>query len=50
MGELNHADAAELLGVYALDALADDERAAVEAVKRLAAELAQGVRAIGAGA
>lgn len=31
MGELNHADAAGFLGVYALDALDDDERAAVEA-------------------
>ncbi len=31
MGELNHADAAEFLGAYALDALDDDERAAVEA-------------------
>ena len=31
MGELNHADAAELLGAYALDALDDDERAAVDA-------------------
>ena len=30
-GELNHADAAEFLGVYALDALDGDERAAVEA-------------------
>jgi hypothetical protein len=28
--ELNHPEAAELLGVYALDALDDDERAAVE--------------------
>jgi hypothetical protein len=31
VGELNHADAAEFLGAYALDALDDDERAAVEA-------------------
>jgi Anti-sigma-K factor rskA/Putative zinc-finger len=31
VGELNHADAAELLGVYAVDALDDAERAAVEA-------------------
>lgn len=31
MGELNHADAAELLGVYALDALDEEERAAIEA-------------------
>ena len=31
MGELNHTDAAAFLGVYALDALDGDERAAVEA-------------------
>ena len=31
MGELTHADAAGFLGVYALDALDDDERSAVEA-------------------
>jgi hypothetical protein len=31
VGELNHADAAEFLGAYALDALDDDERAVVEA-------------------
>ena len=31
MGELNHADAAEFLGAYALDALDGAERAAVEA-------------------